>query len=44
MLDDLLKENGIEGGCLRMYMEKYKQPNCVLLHACCTVNVSFCYH
>ena len=27
MLDDLLRENGIEGGCLRIYMEKYKQPN-----------------
>ena len=27
MPDDLLKDNGIEGGCLRMYMEKYKQPN-----------------
>ena len=27
MLDDLLKDNGIEGGCLRMYTEKSKQPN-----------------
>ncbi|DBA81384.1 TPA: hypothetical protein ACH3X2_006981 [Trebouxia sp. C0005] len=27
MLDELLKENGIKGGCLRMYKEKFKQPN-----------------
>ncbi len=27
MLDDLLKENGIENGCLRMYTKKCKQPN-----------------
>ncbi|KAL0023471.1 hypothetical protein WJX79_008371 [Trebouxia sp. C0005] len=26
-LDDLLKENGIKGGCLRMYKEKCRQPN-----------------
>ncbi len=27
MLDDLRKDNGIEGGCLRMYTKKYKLPN-----------------
>ncbi|DBB12020.1 TPA: hypothetical protein ACH3X3_006137 [Trebouxia sp. C0006] len=27
MLDGLLNENGIKGGCVRMYKENYKQPN-----------------
>lgn len=27
MLDGLLKDNGTEGGCLRMYMGKCRQPN-----------------
>ncbi len=27
MPDDLLKDNGIEGGCLQLYTEKYEPPN-----------------